>query len=445
MADKIGHLLIQKGKITPAQLKEALRTQQFFGGYLGSHLVNLGYIDETTLGEALAETHRVPFAPFETIRLAQKEAVQRVPAQLAQRHRAIPFRIDEGTLHVAMLNPKDTVALNEIAQASGLAVVPWVAPESRIMQALERHYRIRREGRGPIALKPEPAAPGQSATPSPHPANAAASPSAVATPEAPSDEPAFGFDGLPLDAALRPEFGGSERPRTGGPVPRSLEEWLDMTEEESGPSSRDRGRSRPSARADREQPPPRDRGFVPAGPSRMAPRPPAPPSHLPIPAELEPLRAPLAGIASRDDLGRLLCTHLASRFKRAAAFSVRGGRILGWTASGEQIDPARVAQIDMAGDTASFFAPVVAASVPYVGPVPATTSADGFYELLGGPVATSILLVPVSVKGRLMTILYADNLDAPIGTVDILVQKGLAELAALGLELLIVRNRILKG
>ena len=104
MAEKIGQILVRKGKINPSQLREALRTQQFFGGYLGSHLINLGFIDEAALGETLSEIYRVPFAPFDSIRLARQEVLAKIPATLAQRYRLVPIQIEGNRLHLAMLN-----------------------------------------------------------------------------------------------------------------------------------------------------------------------------------------------------------------------------------------------------------------------------------------------------------------------------------------------------
>ena len=223
MAEKIGQILVRKGKINPSQLREALRTQQFFGGYLGSHLINLGFIDEAALGETLSEIYRVPFAPFDSIRLARQEVLAKIPATLAQRYRLVPIQIEGNRLHLAMLNPRDAVAIGEVSAATGLNVTPWVAPEFRIIQALEKHYRLKKSGRGPIKVKEKGSAAALPPVDEPDP-----EPVAVRTEYRPLASDAIGLDGHPIDATVVPDLGDSrlENP-VSGPMPRSLEEWRD--------------------------------------------------------------------------------------------------------------------------------------------------------------------------------------------------------------------------
>ena len=221
MAEKIGQILIRKGKIDSTQLREALRTQQFFGGYLGSHLINLGFIDEASLGETLSEIYRVPFAPFDSIRMARPEVTAKVPATLAQRFRLVPIQIEGNRLHLAMLNPRDVVAINEVSAATGLNVTPWVAPEFRIIQALEKHYHLKKTGRGPIKMTEKGAV---QETIEEEPEELAEAPSDYRQVEVVG---VIGLDGHPLSATIVPELGDS-RPAIPPPphtIPRSLQEW----------------------------------------------------------------------------------------------------------------------------------------------------------------------------------------------------------------------------
>jgi hypothetical protein len=140
---KLGEILIRKGLIEQAQLKEALDAQLIFGGHLGTCLMELGYVTEQNLATVLGEAHEVGVAPagwYENI----PKFVTSVDDRLAERHLAIPFRLQDRQIDVAMVNPKDLMARDELSFASGYKIRSLVAPEARVFQALERYYDIPR-------------------------------------------------------------------------------------------------------------------------------------------------------------------------------------------------------------------------------------------------------------------------------------------------------------
>ncbi len=141
---KIGEILIDKGLLTKAQLKEALEAQLIFGGHLGTCLLELGYITERRLGAVLAEIFAVDYAPPELFENIPRFATDAIGDRLVDRHRVVPFRLSDRTLDVAMVDPKDLLARDELSFATGYKLRPWVAPEARIFQAMERYYDIPR-------------------------------------------------------------------------------------------------------------------------------------------------------------------------------------------------------------------------------------------------------------------------------------------------------------
>ena len=186
----VAEYLLERGWITSSQVEEARRTQGFFGGRLETHLLKLGFVNETVLGEALTEIAGVPFASWERLRAAAAEALGAIPLRLIERHRVCPFRLEEGRLRVATLVPREAAALREIEAATGLVVEPWITIEPRLYQALNRHFRLRFESTSGIVL---PRGPGDG--PRDRPQNS----------EAPEDGPEsakteVGLDGRPLDA-----------------------------------------------------------------------------------------------------------------------------------------------------------------------------------------------------------------------------------------------------
>jgi hypothetical protein len=147
MSKKLGETLVERGVINDGQLATALKAQLVFGGHLGTCMIELGYLDDRLLGEVLSSIHRVDFAPPELLRTIPEATLGLLSAKLAEKHCAVPFRLNERVLQVAMVDPTNLVSLDEIRFTTGCRTVPWVAPEIRIFQALEKHYGIARRVR----------------------------------------------------------------------------------------------------------------------------------------------------------------------------------------------------------------------------------------------------------------------------------------------------------
>src|SRR5262245_39388684 len=147
MMRKLGETLVGAGRITEAQLHRALTAQLVFGGHLGSSLLELGYIDEETLGETLSSILGVPYADFETLSKVPYSVVRALPARLVEKHKVVPLKIEGKTLHLAMIDPKNLLALDEISFVTGYRIVPWLSPEVRVLQVLEKYYNMPRTQR----------------------------------------------------------------------------------------------------------------------------------------------------------------------------------------------------------------------------------------------------------------------------------------------------------
>jgi len=147
---RLGDILIEERLITPAQRDEALRRQKSYGGRIGTNLVELGTIELEALTRALARQKGVPAALQRHFESIHREAVGLVPAQLAQKHCAIPLGFtshDPKTLAVAFLDPAKRGAIDEIQFAASARIYPVIAPELRIFLYLEKLYGIPRQVR----------------------------------------------------------------------------------------------------------------------------------------------------------------------------------------------------------------------------------------------------------------------------------------------------------
>jgi hypothetical protein len=143
-AMKLGEIFIQKGIISTSQLGEALHAQLIYGGHLGTCLVELGYVDEDQLGSALSEVFKVPFATADRLSNIPRSVIRSVPAKLVEKLNAIPFERHVNKISIAMIDPTDLPAIDEMSFATGCRIIPCVAPEVRIAQAMERYYGIQR-------------------------------------------------------------------------------------------------------------------------------------------------------------------------------------------------------------------------------------------------------------------------------------------------------------
>lgn len=144
---RLGEHFIQKGIITKQQLEQALRAQLIFGGHLGTCLMEMGLVDEQLLGESLAAIFGVRYAPPGLFSDIPRSVIETMTQRLVEKYHAVPFERTNRMLHVAMIDPKNLPALDEISFATACKIEPWVAPEARIFQVMERYYDIPRRQR----------------------------------------------------------------------------------------------------------------------------------------------------------------------------------------------------------------------------------------------------------------------------------------------------------
>lgn len=143
MAIKLGELLLKEKLITPEQLDEALKSQTIFGIKLGSALIELGFINDEQLCRFLSRKLGVPAVPPRIMATVPPEVLAMVPSELAGKYRVVPIRADGKKLALAMADPTDFKAIDEVAFVTGCVVVPHIVPDVRITSALSKNYQIR--------------------------------------------------------------------------------------------------------------------------------------------------------------------------------------------------------------------------------------------------------------------------------------------------------------
>src|SRR5207237_1366463 len=139
MPVRIGELLLKEKRLTPAQLQEALNYQKTNGGKLGFNLVKLGFVKDEEITALLSKQYGVP-----SINLAQFEIdpaiVKLIPAETAQKYQIVPLSRSGATLTIAMTDPTNVFAMDDIKFMTGYNVEPVVASETAATDALQRYF-----------------------------------------------------------------------------------------------------------------------------------------------------------------------------------------------------------------------------------------------------------------------------------------------------------------
>ena len=136
---KFGELLLRTGKIDQQQLQEGLAYQKEQGGRLGTALVKLTYITERQLVEALGQHFGVPSVDLTEIEI-DEAVVKIIPADIARKYTIVPVSKAGATVTVAMLDPSNVFAMDDVKFMTGYKVEPVVAAETGIRGAIDRYY-----------------------------------------------------------------------------------------------------------------------------------------------------------------------------------------------------------------------------------------------------------------------------------------------------------------
>ena len=140
MADnRIGQLVVELGYVTPDRLAQAERAAKRDGLRFGEHLVLLGLIHQDDLTHALAVQHDIRDVSLPDFDVSP-EALACVPAELAQRYRVLPLQITGGRLELAMADPFDLQAVDDLSAVCGHEILRRYARPAELADASRRHY-----------------------------------------------------------------------------------------------------------------------------------------------------------------------------------------------------------------------------------------------------------------------------------------------------------------
>lgn len=139
---RLGDLLVDAGVITAEQLTEALTKQRELGLRLGDTLMELKFVDENEIAEALHRQMGFPIARIREAKLAP-EVISLLPENIVRKHNVLPFESDPenpNILRVAMVDPLDIMAIDDLAIVTNMQIDVMVATASDIYFGIEKYY-----------------------------------------------------------------------------------------------------------------------------------------------------------------------------------------------------------------------------------------------------------------------------------------------------------------
>ncbi|MDD5693549.1 MAG: ATPase, T2SS/T4P/T4SS family, partial [Patescibacteria group bacterium] len=141
---KLEEVLVQLNLVKPEQLDLAKIESVRGGRDVTNVLVDMGFISVESMTKAKAVSLGIPYVDLSGINIEQK-ILKYVPKNLAERFRAVPFKLVSGNLKVAMLDPNNVQAIEYIEKKSGLSVTPYLASDGSIKNALDQYQDITTE------------------------------------------------------------------------------------------------------------------------------------------------------------------------------------------------------------------------------------------------------------------------------------------------------------
>ena len=144
MSAKLGEILVRENLISPQHLREALEYQREHGGRLGFNLVKLGLVSDDMITAVLSRQYGIPSVNLELFQI-DASVLRLIPQEVAQKYSVLPLSRVGATLTLAMVDPTNVFAMDDIKFMTGLNVEPVVVAEASIQQAISKYYGSSRE------------------------------------------------------------------------------------------------------------------------------------------------------------------------------------------------------------------------------------------------------------------------------------------------------------
>ncbi len=136
---QLGELLLDRGIINQSQLDQALAVQRDKGGLIGEILVELGFVKEEDIAQSLTAQYGFPYLPLGSYDV-NVEITGIIPGRVARQYLLVPVDKIGNNLTLAMSNPLNVQAIEDVELLSGCSVQTFVSTSSDIKRAIEKYY-----------------------------------------------------------------------------------------------------------------------------------------------------------------------------------------------------------------------------------------------------------------------------------------------------------------
>ncbi|MFA5356814.1 MAG: hypothetical protein WC301_05370 [Candidatus Omnitrophota bacterium] len=137
---QLGELLVERGIINDQQLEKALSVQKDRGGLIGEILVELGFVKEEDIAQSLTAQYGFPYLPLGNYDI-NPEIINVVPGRVARQYLLMPVDKIGNNLTLAMSNPLNVQAIEDVEFLSGCSVQTFVSTSSDIKKAIAKYYK----------------------------------------------------------------------------------------------------------------------------------------------------------------------------------------------------------------------------------------------------------------------------------------------------------------
>jgi len=409
--------LVSQGLLRKDAARDALSMHEGSGARIDTVLLDLGLIAEPTLLSALGRYTSARTVTHADLASAGPDLTRLISPRVAARFGVVPVRQEGGTLVVAALNPGDLFVEDELSVMTGLLVSSRIALEVRVAEALARLYKVplrpqltavsRRLGsRSPaeaesssrtapvdasVAAAPEPPTPAPT-TPSAPPAPATSRPER-------SDELVMSDE----DLAQFPSLG-----TTPGAAP-------DLAGNEAGTDPADEHVARVTLRLP-EGGDPEDR--------------------------LAAASVALLAAEMRDDIADVLLGFCAPYLRRRMVLVVRQETVVGWRGEGDGVGDQAVREIAIPLAEPSVFVGLSQGQSFWLGSLPPMARNREIGVAMGSDPSGGCVILPVTVRSKVVCFLYGDNGDEPIGNPPMAELRRLVAKAGLAFQVYLLKSKI---
>src|SRR5690349_12738048 len=139
MSQRLGDLLVKEKIITPEQLQQAIKVQKEQNCRLGSALVKLNFLTDEDVTDFLSRQYGVPAINLTFFEI-DSTVVKLIPYETAKRYQILPLSRVGSSLTIAMVDPTNVFAMDDIKFMTGFNIEPVVASESSILEGIEKAY-----------------------------------------------------------------------------------------------------------------------------------------------------------------------------------------------------------------------------------------------------------------------------------------------------------------